>query len=68
MKGIIPKTMPRLGSIEDTIKNKIPMNKPSTILLLKLDDLCLPKIKGIAKNNIITVDNGLNIFSQNIFF
>ena len=63
-----PRTIPRFGSIEVTIKNIIPINKPRTILLLILDDLCLPKIKGIAKKSIIMVENGLNIFSQNIFF
>ena len=68
MNGAIPSTMPKLGRIDVTMKNIIPIKSPKTILLLIFDDRSLPKIKGIAKNNIIMVDIGLNNFSQNIFF
>ena len=55
------------GKIEDIIKKEIPINKPMTILLLAFVFLIFPKIKGMAKNNIIVVERGFKIFSQNIF-
>ena len=66
--GAIPKTIPKLGKMELIIKKAIPINTPRTILWLRLDDLCLPKIKGIERKSIIIVENGLNILSQYIFF
>ena len=68
MNGNIPSTIPRLGNIDVIIKNPIPINKPKTSLLLRFADLCLPNINGIDRNNITTVDRGINIFSQYIFF
>jgi hypothetical protein len=57
-KGYIPKTIPILGNMEDTIKNEIPISTPITILLLKLFCLYLPNMNGIAKKSIITVETG----------
>ena len=68
MNGIMPRIIPKLGNIDVIMKNPIPMNIPKTNLLLRFADLCLPNINGIDKNSIITVDRGMNNFSQYIFF
>ena len=64
INGFKPIKIPRFGRIDDAMKNDIPMKSPITILLLALVALILPKMKGIAKNNIITVEIGLRSLSQ----
>tara|TARA_B100001989_G_C24257925_1_gene325415 strand:+ start:245 stop:460 length:216 start_codon:yes stop_codon:yes gene_type:complete len=67
IRGLMPIMRPILGKIDEIIKNTIPINRPITSLLLVLILLSLPKMKGIARNNIITVARGFIILSQNIF-